>query len=241
MRALVISDIHANIDALLAVDAWRRTQPPVDAVWLLGDLVDYGGSPDDVIAWARDHATIAVRGNHDHAMATGDGCRSSSVFLGLSVATREHFRSRLTPADLHYLSGLPLDAAIEAADGQRIVFVHASPLDPLFGFVPTSAPDDVWSDAMAPAAAPHFLFVGHTHVQFVRTVAGTTIVNPGSVGLPTDGDPRAAFAVFDDGVVALHRVAYDVERAVGRVRGLPIAADHLRRLEVLLREARLRD
>ena len=239
MRALVVSDIHGNIDALLAVEAWRRTQPPVDAVWLLGDLVDYGGAPGEVIAWAREHATTAVRGNHDHAMATGEGCRSSAMFLGPSVATREYFRPRLSPADLDYLAGLPLEASIDLDGVGRAALVHASPTDPLFGYVATAAADEVWLDAIAHAGAPRFLLVGQTHDQLVRTVGGTTIVNPGSVGLPTDGDPRAAFAVFDSGAVAVHRVVYDVERAAARVQGLPIEADHRRCLETLLREARL--
>ena len=191
MRALVISDVHGNIDALLAIDEWRMRQPSVDAIWLLGDLVDYGGAPESVIAWARAHATLVVRGNHDHAMATGAGCGSSPSFLGLSIATREHFRSRLSQADLQYLSSLPVETAAEIDGCGRIVFVHASPQDPLFGFVPTSAPDEIWSDAISPAKEPRFLFIGHTHDQFVRTVGRTTIVNPGSAGLPTDGDARA--------------------------------------------------
>ena len=239
MRALVLSDIHANIDALHAIDAWRANQPSFDAIWLLGDLVDYGGAPDEVIDWARTHATLVVRGNHDHAMATGAGCGSSAIFLGLSVATREYFRSRLPQADLHYLSSLPVEMSVETPGCGRTVIVHATPQDPLFGFVPASANEEIWRAAIAPANEPRFLFAGHTHDQFVRSVGRTTIVNPGSAGLPTDGDPRAAFAVFDEGVVRLHRVPYDVGRAAARVCGLPIAVDYRRRLDVLIRHARL--
>ena len=120
---------------------------------------------------------------------------------------------------------LPLEAAAETRDGGRISLVHGSPRDPLYGFVSSGAPDAAWMDAIVPARRPQFLFVGHTHAQFVRTVGPTTVANPGSVGLPTDGDPRAAFGVFEDDVFRLHRLPYDVERAAARVGDLPLAAD----------------
>jgi predicted phosphodiesterase len=241
MRVLVVSDIHGNIDALTAVDEWCGARPPFDATWVIGDLVDYGAAPGPVIDWARRHATLIVGGNHDHAMATGEPCGSSASFLGLSIATREHFRPRLSDADLQYLAGLPLNATAELHDGGRIAIAHASPRDPLYDYVATHAPDAVWTRAIAPARHPRFLFVGHTHDQFVRPVGPTTVVNPGSVGLPTDGDPRAAFAVFESGVIQLHRVPYDVERAVSRTMDVPLAPDLRQRLERLIREGRLSD
>ncbi|MBI4265393.1 MAG: metallophosphoesterase family protein [Acidobacteria bacterium] len=105
--------------------------------------------------------------------------------------------------------------------------------------MPTSASDAVWRDAIQPAGAPALLFLGHTHEQFVRQVDGTTIVNPGSLGLPIDGDARAAFAVVDDGRVAVHRLEYDTERAAARVEALPLDGEVRQRLAHLIRRARL--
>ena len=239
MRALVVSDLHGNVDALDALEAWRARQPAFDVVWVVGDLVDYGAAPGDVIAWSRRHAAVAVRGNHDHAMATGESCRSSAIFLGLSVSTREYLRPRLAAADIAYLDAMPLADGVALADGRRVAFAHAVPTDPLFGYVATGASDREWADAIAPAGGAAFLFVGHTHDQFVRAAGPTTIVNPGSVGLPTDGDPRAGFAVFENGVIRLHRIPYDVDRAVARVQRMAIDVEHRTRLEILLRTGRV--
>lgn len=236
-RALVIADIHGNVDALWALDAWMKERAPFDAIWVLGDLVDYGAAPAEVIAWVRTHASTIVRGNHDHAVATGAMCGSSAAFLELSVATRQHFRPRLAAADLEYLAGLPPHVELTAAEHRRAVLVHACPKDPMYGYVPTNASDTVWRAAIQPAGAPAFLFLGHTHDQFVRQVDATTIVNPGSLGLPIDGDARAAFAVVDDGRVTLHRLPYDTERAAARVDALPIDAEVRRRLVHLIRRA----
>lgn len=239
MRALVLSDVHGNIDALMGLDQWRASQPAFDAIWLLGDLVDYGGDPGSVVEWARAHATVVIRGNHDHAMATGEGCGSSAAFLDLSVATREHFRARLPRSAFEYLSQLPFAMDIERDGGARCVLTHACPRDPLFGYVTRDASDEIWHEAIRPAGDPAFLFVGHTHEQFARTVGRTRIVNPGSLGLPTDGDPRAAFAVFDDGAIAFHRIEYDVDRAVARIRAMHLDARHAAHLERILRRARV--
>jgi predicted phosphodiesterase len=212
MRALVLSDIHANIDALQAVETEAlQAQDQVDQIWVLGDLVDYGAAPAEVIAWVRAHATRVVRGNHDHAVGRGEDCRSAPLYHDLAVATREYFRVRLSSQDLAYLAGLPLQSTVTLPPDVQAVLVHASPQDQLFGYVPTDAPDATWRAALDPARSASFVFVGHTHDQFTRKIDLTTLVNPGSVGMPKDGDPRAEYAIFADGRVDLRRVAYDTE------------------------------
>jgi predicted phosphodiesterase len=240
MRVLILSDIHANIDALHAVEAevFQR-QDHFDQIWVLGDLLDYGAAPAEVIAWVRAHATRVVRGNHDHAVGTGEDCRSAPLYHDLAVATREYFRARLPLKDLAYLGGLPLQSTVTAVSDRQAVLVHASPQDQLFGYVPTDAPDATWRKALEPARSPAFVVVGHTHDQFTRTIDLTTVINPGSVGLPRDGDPRAEYAIFDDGSVELRRVAYDTERAAGRIAALPLTPDQRHRLTTLVRHARL--
>jgi predicted phosphodiesterase len=240
MTILVLSDVHGNIEALEAVDAdVTQRGDHFDEIWVLGDLVDYGAAPAEVIAWVRNHATRVVRGNHDHAVGTGEDCRSAPLYRDLAVATREYFRPILASKDLAYLGSLPLHAAVALTPTHNAVLVHASPREPLFGYVPTDAPDQSWREALAPAGGPTFVFVGHTHDQFTRQIDATTVVNPGTVGLPKDGDPRAAYAVYEDGRIELRRVAYDTERAAGRVAELPLTSDQRRRLTQLIRHARL--
>lgn len=240
MRVLILSDIHGNIDALEAVGAQElRGKNSFDQIWVLGDLVDYGAAPAEVIAWVRAHATLVVRGNHDHAVGTGEDCRSAPMYHDLAVATRQIFRSRLSTPELTYLVKLPLQVAVTVAPEQHGLLVHASPRDQLFGYVPTDGPDEQWRQALVPAGNVSCVFVGHTHDQFTRKIDQITLINPGSVGLPKDGDPRAAYAIVADGRVELRRVAYDTTRAAARIAALPLTADQRYRLVELVRHAKL--
>jgi predicted phosphodiesterase len=217
MRCLIISDIHANIDALEALDE------SCDHLLVLGDLVDYGAAPEEVVRWVRDRHPSAVSGNHDFAMATGADCRSSSLSYALSVATREHFRPLLTQDCVNYLGSLPMHLALELG-GNRIHLVHATPRDPLYEYLDGDVLESEWRGAAGDLVDHEaWLFLGHTHRQFRHRVGSLTIVNPGSLGMPVDGDTRGCYAVWQDGDVRLKRIRYDVERAVGRLRqsGLP--------------------
>ena len=240
MKALLLSDIHGNIDALLAVEEdLRRRQEHCDLVLVLGDLVDYGPAPDEVIAWVRCHAHHAVRGNHDHAMATGADCRSSPAFQALSVATRELFRPRLQPDSLAFLEALPTRLTLNI-DGRTAVMVHATPRNPLFEYLRPDAPDETWSAALGdPAQGPDYVFLGHTHLPFVRRVGKAIVVNPGSLGQPKDGDPRGCYAVVEDDRVDPRRVSYDVERAVARLLALGLDRRHAQMLAGILRSGGL--
>jgi predicted phosphodiesterase len=236
MRALVISDLHGNIDALLALErALDISRGRFDRVLVLGDLVDYGPAPEEVVSWVRVHADQAVRGNHDHAMVTREDCRSSPAYKRLSVATREYFRPRLTQEALAYLASLPLAAAIDWG-GRTLTMVHATPRDPLFEYLSGDATEERWRQALGPVVEDSDLvLVGHTHLPFVRQVGRVTIVNPGSLGQPKDGDPRACYAVVDDGEIELGRVPYDVDAAVARLMGLGLSQPEKAQLARVLR------
>lgn len=231
MRYLIISDIHANIDALEAITE------SYDKLLVLGDLVDYGAAPEEVVRWVRDKNPIAISGNHDYAMATGADCRSSPISYTLSVATREYFRPLLSEEVLRYLRERPHRYTITESEA-TIHLVHATPRDPLFEYLNGNADDSTWRSAVGDLAEREgYLFLGHTHQPFVRNVGRLTIVNPGSLGMPIDGDRRACYAIWDDGEIQLKRVNYDVERAIERLAATNLSTDVIAKMSSVLRYA----
>jgi putative phosphoesterase len=212
VRILVVSDLHANPAALAVV------REPFDVCLCLGDLVEYGPDPGSCIEWVRKTGAITVRGNHDHGVAQDVDVQGVSGFRFLTMATRRATAARLSEADRRFLATLPTSAMLTLG-GKRFLLVHASPRDPLDEYV--AADPSAWAARLA-GLNIDFLLVGHTHLQFALEVGRTTVVNPGSVGLQRDGDPRARYAVIEDGRVELKRVEYDVERAVAAAADSPI-------------------
>jgi len=229
MRTLVISDIHGNIEALRAVAA---AEAAIDQVICLGDIVDYGPSPEETVRWVRERAFATVRGNHDNAVATGDDCRSAPLFRRLSVETRRKTTPLLTSASLSFLRSLPPTHALTLG-GTRTLLLHAAPADPLFQYLPAS--DVAGWRAEAAGIDADLILVGHTHMPVVLDLGDKRMVNPGSVGLPRDGEPRACYAIFEDGEPTLKRVAYDVERTISDLRAWGLPEDVTRALESLYR------
>jgi predicted phosphodiesterase len=229
MRLLVVSDLHGNIEALRAVVAAERN---VDHVLCIGDIVDYGPSPDETVSWVREQALATVRGNHDNAVAFGEDCRSAPLFRRLSVETRKKTVPLLSAENLTYLQSLPVRRSV-VARGVRLELLHAAPGDPLFQYLPASRVDD-WREAAAEIDAD-LILVGHTHLPVVLDLGTRRVVNPGSVGLPRDGDPRACYAVIEDGEPILKRVAYDVDLTIAALRAWGLPDDVTRSLETLYR------
>jgi putative phosphoesterase len=207
MRILVISDIHANWPALAAIDE------PHDVCLCLGDLVDYGCDPVPCIDWVRRRAAHAIRGNHDHGAAQDVAVSGGIGFKYLTEATRPVTRAKLGAGDLRFLAGLPVTRSV-TLDRRRFLLVHATPRDPLDDFAP---PDpDFWARRLEGVRAD-VVCVGHTHQPYAFAIDGTLVINPGSVGLPRDGDPRAGYAIIDGANVELKRVEYPVEEAIKSV------------------------
>ncbi len=227
MRALVISDIHGNIEALRALEAqWGERVRDFTQIICLGDLVDYGPNPGDVIDWVRSHATHVVRGNHDHAVATGESCRSAPFLLEASILTRERLQPTLSESHISYLGGLPLTDIVtdsEQADSVGLHLVHASPSDPLYAYMPPTRTDDEWSSALG-ATGGETVLIGHTHLAFVRPVGKGLVINPGSLGMPKDGNPYGSYAIIDGRSVQFCRVAYDPKPLIKRLRPLDLPA-----------------
>ena len=224
MRVAVISDVHSNLRALEAVLAEIGA---VDAVWNLGDAVGYGPDPDAVVARLRGLGAVSVRGNHDDAVAGGD-CIEWFVEDGRAAA--EWARAHISPETLAYLAGLP-PLHVEETPAGSFTLVHGSPRRPISEYVYSRA---VAVEVMAGLQTRHCL-VGHTHIplcfmagRWLRPLVeelavvpgralgigrGRAILNPGGVGQPRDGDPRAAYMIIDTETAEAvwHRVDYDIE------------------------------
>jgi predicted phosphodiesterase len=260
MRALILSDIHANLEALNTVLAAAGEW---DQLWNLGDMVGYGGSPNQVLDLIRPLATLTVRGNHDRVCC---GISSMVNFNPTARAAAKWTLEELSPDNLVWLRSLPqgplypeLAELIDAEPGgPPVTLAHGSPLNEDH-YIHTMR--DAWAPLQQMTTA--ITFFGHTHVQggfsqkqhdwyelhprypsgkqaetwTLPVPAGTRhLINPGSVGQPRDGDWRAAFAIYDSdaGEVVYHRVPYDLTTAQGRIlmAGLP------ERLAARLREGR---
>lgn len=242
MRYLILSDIHANLQALEAVAAQAAGE--FDQVLCCGDIVGYGADPNAVVEWVRRNVARIVRGNHDKACA---GLEDPEWFNPVARHSALWTQGALSEENLRYLRNLPR-GPIEV-DGFQLL--HGSPLDE-----DEYVLDRADANHLAPYLELPLSFFGHTHLQGgfwchrngvrpIRKPAPTEdefsleiepdvlyLVNCGSVGQPRDHDPRAAYALFDSQarVVSLRRVCYDVSGAQERIRqeGLaPLLAERL--------------
>src|SRR3954453_22166284 len=196
MRILVVSDIHGNWPALAAIDE------PYDVCLCLGDLVDYGPDPARCVRWAMTHAHYSIRGNHDHGVAQGVPVHGEAGYRYLTRASRPLQWESLGPEEPRYLLQLPLTKRLTLG-GKRFLLVHGTPRDPLDEYLMKDP--ETWAKRLQTADAD-IVCVGHSHMQFNLVAGGVVILNPGSVGQPRDGDPRAAYAIIDDGKIELRRV-----------------------------------
>jgi putative phosphoesterase len=225
VKILIISDVHGNADAL---DALTES---CDELWVLGDFVVYGPEPADVVQRLRERASVAVRGNHDHAVGYDVDPRCSPPFRAMAEATRQLAMKTLPDDAKRFLRDLPLTVTVER-DQRRFLLCHATPSDPLFAYCPPGSP--AWADESA-AVDADIILVGHTHLPFVKRFGTRTVVNPGSLGQPKDGRPDASYAVWQDGEVTLRKVPYPVDRTVAKIKELPLPAAIAAALEHLLR------
>ena len=235
MRYLILSDIHGNWEALQAVLAHARSK--YDRILCCGDLVGYGADPDAVTEWVRDNVASIVRGNHDKAAA---GLEDLEWFNPVAKQSALWTQAAMKPENIAYLRDLTKGP--EQVNGFQIL--HGSPLDE-DEYVVTER--DV--EQLAPYLDSEVSFFGHTHLQGgfqchrngVVAFGGVDddaqdqtielendanyLINPGSVGQPRDGDPRAAYAVYqpETRLVTLYRAEYDVAAAQKKIlkAGLP--------------------
>ncbi len=240
MRLALLSDVHSNLVALEAVVADARTAGATHFL-CAGDIVGFGPSPKEAVDAVRSLCQVVVQGNHDHALAERADSRCAPHLAPLARAAEAAAASRLAPADVEWLRRLPHEESLYLS-GSQVYVVHGSPSDPLFGSVPV-APEVQRLRMEFMSVDADFVVVGHTHRPMVLRGAldGATIVNPGSVGLPADGDPRASYALLDLASGAIHprRVPYEVAAAAAAAsQALPPKERTV--YEGLLRRAELR-
>lgn len=213
----VISDIHANFEALGEV---LKHLEGIET-YCLGDLVDYGAEPNEVIDLIRDANVRSIMGNHDAAALTGD----TSMFNSRAAISSDWTRRRLTRESAEFLRGLPQELRLRFDDVETY-FTHGSPDDRLWEYVDPRTHSDLFGHYLGKVNAT-LMGLGHTHIPYVWQGSEGTVLNPGSVGQPRDGDWRAAFALVNvesEGIhVELERVEYDRGKAASKVRtaGLP--------------------
>ncbi len=209
MKILILSDLHANPEALRAIsESW-------DKLICLGDLVDYGLAPSEGIEFVRRHADAVVRGNHDHAVGYDADCGCAAPFREMSEATRAVMKQLLCDDELEFLRRLPESLTLEI-EGARFYLCHAAPTDHFYRYLDKGLPQEVWQQEAKMVDADYIL-VGHTHQQFVKSVGNKKFLNPGSVGLSRDNPGKACYAIWKDGNIGLRQIRYDVPRAVERV------------------------
>ena len=233
MKALIVSDIHGNLEAFESVIGDAEDRGGFDEMWSLGDLVGYGPDPGAVIDLLRQFKHKAVVGNHDLACIEK---LSLEAFNPHAKEANTWTSGRLTEDQKCFLALQP-----KMLELGEFSLVHGSPRDPIWEYVV--------SNSAAVASFNHFdtyrCLVGHSHIPFVcrPKSADVTefraptlddalplnddrmIVNPGGVGQPRDGDPRASYAVYDsvDETVTHHRTEYDISTTQEKMRqhGLP--------------------
>lgn len=229
-----MADIHSNLTAFQAVLGDVDARGGVAEIWCLGDVVGYGPDPHQCIELLSQYEHVCVAGNHDWAAIN----KLDTAYFNPAAAAACHWTAQqLTDEDRDYLENLPL--TIKKGD---FTLVHGSPREPIWEYLLTVGEAE---ENMA-YFKTKFCLVGHSHVPLVfrcdeggqcslsplsdgEEVAlgeARLFINPGGVGQPRDGDPRASYAIYDEetGTVTLHRVAYDIEATQSRMikQGLPM-------------------
>jgi putative phosphoesterase len=201
MRIVILSDIHSNLDALEAVVA---KLPRYDELICLGDLVGYGPQPNEVIARLQQlRPATVLMGNHDYAVVSGD-VREFSPHAAKAI---EWTRQEINESGRGYLATLEPSARLQR-EQTTVALFHGSPQNPLSEYVFPGIPETV-GRRLVELAGAKVVLLGHTHMPMVYRFGEGVVANPGSIGQPRDGDPRASFGLL---TLSQGRVNFDVQR-----------------------------
>jgi putative phosphoesterase len=219
MIIAIISDVHSNLTALEAV---IDKLPRYDELFCLGDIVGYGPQPNEVISRLLGlRPSVTLIGNHDYATVSGD----VQGFSANAATAVEWTRQKLDRVSRDYLAALKPSARIER-EGRTFALFHGSPRDPLNEYVFPGIPAAI-GRSLVRAASARIVLLGHTHMPMLYRFEDGVLANPGSVGQPRDGDPRASFALLTlsqaDVKFEIQRVEYDIDAVADQIlrSGLP--------------------
>lgn len=243
MRYAILADIHSNLAAFQAVLHDIKARGGADQLWCLGDIVGYGPEPHECLELLQGYDHLAVAGNHDWAAI---GKIDTRDFNPDAAAAARWTAQQLNAADINYLASLPLTLTTD-----NFTLAHGSPKDPIWEYLLSST-----------AARDSFHYfetssclVGHSHTPLIFTLnadesrclaytlpidkplgieAWRIILNPGGVGQPRDGDPRAAYVLYDSDLRTFHhfRVSYDVKSTQRKMMALNLPSSLSSRLSL---------
>jgi putative phosphoesterase len=219
MKVALIGDVHGNLPALEAVLA-DAAKKGVDAIWNVGDFVGYGAYPDEVVQRLKRDDITSVIGNYDRKVLKVK--KKLGQWKKKTPQKWQAFKwayKHLSKKSRKYLRTLPRNCWI-GLGSYRVLLTHGSPRSIKEHLTPDT-PEDYLAK-MAEKAKADVIVVGHSHIPFVRKVGEVYYINPGSVGRPDDGDPRASYAILKISTkvfeVEHYRVEYDIEKAVSAIR-----------------------
>jgi putative phosphoesterase len=210
MEIAIIADIHSNLPALNGVLKRIKGLP----IFCCGDLVGYNPYPNEVIETVKKRKIVSILGNHDKAVLTGD----TSWFNPVAASAIDWTIRELDAENRRFLEKLPI-----SYEGEFFM-VHGSPSNPLEEYIYEDYPEYIFLDFYN-YTNRDIVVLGHTHVPFVKRIDQKLILNPGAVGQPRDGDPRASYAILDTETrdVVIERVEYDIRKVAEDIidKGLP--------------------
>lgn len=215
MRIAFVSDIHSNHEALKAV-LREIKKMKVDKIFSIGDVIGYGGSPNECIELINEKNIPSVLGNHEWAVLQ----QSTTWFNPVAAEAIFWTINHLDKKHLDWLKKLPERSAVRISN-YKILLVHGSPQDPIFEYVFEENVDENFAKGLD----YNVIVVGHTHIPFVKKIKDILIINSGSMGQPRDRNVRASFVVFDSEKfdAEIIRVEYDIKKAADKIikSGLP--------------------
>jgi diadenosine tetraphosphatase ApaH/serine/threonine PP2A family protein phosphatase len=230
MKRAIISDIHANLEALTAVLEDIRLQG-VHEIYCLGDIVGYGPNPCECLQRVMELPCV-ILGNHDAALIEDPKEEHSESVLASVNWTKQQLHDRIGEAAFEFIRSLP-----RSCQRSDVMFVHGSPRDPTYEYVFRMDSHNTTKMAELFRRFDRVCFHGHTHVPGVMTPEAFTrpsecenvfqlgtipaLINVGSVGQPRDGDPQACYVIYSDETVTFHRVPYPIDVTRQKILAIP--------------------
>ncbi|AFZ70069.1 putative phosphoesterase [Caldisphaera lagunensis DSM 15908] len=244
MKILLISDIHGNIEPFNEIVKNEN----FDEVLFLGDAVDYGPKPAEVIDKLKELGAKSVLGNHDNALIYNIDCMCGEATHWISVYFRENYTKKMVNrSQIDYLKNFKIKLEIDIDGFGKGLLTHGSPSNPLYGYLyPWLSDDNITKmlykelrlksdENKTPKLAYDIYLIGHTHYQFMKKINNSIIINPGSAGEPRDNDYRAAYAIIDTETknIILKRIKYNVDKVIRNLEDLKIPNPYLTHLKYM--------